>query len=188
MELEMTEREALHGDLEAWLGHSDLPIITMKTAVELCEATETIVRRALKSNNIPIIEFEGEIYIPQKSAAIINDSHKSQVQSVRDCLDAAAQKHQLVTYIMLAEAVELSYSVANDRRVLAKIVETICKQSSSKHSFLLPAIARREYSMASMPPEYFFLVADRLGYKIDNDRKFVQSQTEQIWDFYSRAH
>jgi hypothetical protein len=185
MDIDMTGRETVHGALEAWLEYPDLPVISMKVAVASCDVTETIAQRVMQSNRIPIVMFEGESFIPQKSLRLIMENYNSQVSNVTGILEDVARKGDTITYTMLADAVGLSYNTVGDRRTLIKIIDSVCKQSSSESSFLLAAIARRNHSSTSMPPENFFIVADRLGYRIDNEKRFVEGQTERIWSFYS---
>jgi hypothetical protein len=187
MENEMIEREAVHGAPESWLNYPNLSLISIKAAVASCDVTEAIVERTVILNKIPFIELEGERFIPDKSLAFITDFYLKQVGAVRKVLENAARQRQVVTYRNLSEAAGLTYQIVRDKRILSKIIETLCKQTHNEDSILLPGIARRTRSATSMPPENFFIVADRLGYKVDDDRKFLEMQTTKVWDFYCRC-
>ncbi|UEM18664.1 hypothetical protein JL100_016225 [Skermanella mucosa] len=181
----MIKREAVHGMPESWLNYPDLSLIPIKAAVASCDVTEGIVERILASSEIPVFTFKEERLIPCTSLAIISDFYGKQVTSVRNVLESAARRRDIVTYRNLAEAAGLDYHVTRDKRILSKIIETVCQITYSEYSLLLPAIARRTYSMTSMPSENFYIVADRLGCKVDDDRTFLEDQTKKIWYLYS---
>jgi hypothetical protein len=183
----MIERETVHGAPEAWLNYSDLSLIPIRAAVISCDVTEAIVEKVVAFNKVPVIEHDGERLIPHKSLILITKSYGKQVEAARNVLENAARRRGIATYRHLAEAAGLTYQVTGDKRILSKIIESLCKETHDEYSMLLPALARRTHSMASMPPENFFIVADRLGYKVDNDREFLNAQTQKVWNFHCRC-
>ncbi len=124
-------------------------------------------------------------FVALHSLLTLHNEWLGDVRSVHDFLVRELSRGQeIVFYQDAMDVLDISPNIPADRAYIGRVLGEISRRTLKENGTLLSVIVHRKTRGRTGPGPGFFKLADDLGLKRKDDRKFVEQHIEKVHDHY----
>jgi hypothetical protein len=177
-----TVREYLHA-LER--DRAMIAVVTIPMAAEFRGVSRAAIVAMLDKKKLEEIRVGKTRYVRAQSLIDLMNREEDEVSTVKRLLERRAREQEIVFYRPVMAAIDRSPTIPADRGYIGGVLAKISEQTKDEHKVLLSVIVHKKTLGRTGPGEGFFELARSLGYKWEDEKRFVDQELKKVWRVYA---